>query len=138
MTEDARTKKAGVTRDNAYRDLALTLHKVMRPILALTKGELFGPGKVPGGPPERLEVMFPYAPAQMHDLIRNLQVANKQLEIGLICLIDHLVKTERLDLVTYLEDCAKKAEEIQSLLNRGLLSQGLAGSHSGAIIKLDG
>jgi hypothetical protein len=116
-------RAAGVYRDNAFRDLSNAMNRIAGPMLGTSVGQFLVPGK-PGEPPSAQTVMLHYAPNQLSDIVRQMQHAQKQMEIAVNVAIDQLTRRGHLNMVEFLRECGAVALRTESIMRRALLAQG--------------
>lgn len=120
----AAEKRAQINRDNAFQDLANIVNKLQGPFLMVQTVDLcaVNPASPNGWQPAK--VIIHHGPGQLSELIASLMHKEKQLEIAANVLTSMLLEKGLVDVVEFMDRCAKAAEETANVMRRGMLSQG--------------
>lgn len=122
-------EKAQVRRDNAFRELAITVNKIQAPMLNTGIMELLS--RTPTGDLP-VKVVVHIQPASVSEMVGQLMHKEKQLEIALNVLTTMILEKNLVNLEEFMNRCAQDAENTSKLMMRGLLSQTPA---AGSIIR---
>jgi len=142
----AAEKRARAARDNAYAELCKTIVKAVTPSLkTVTVDVLMPPQKEMEGPGVA-KIMLAMSPAQLHDMVAQMQQRISQLDNSVSALCDlllenrlvayepdprakadeqapPLLKESTITVESYFLKCAKNAEATTDLLKRMIASQ---------------